>query len=190
MPATRAGLPAARSPAPPSTMRTPATMIGRPASPGTNRSVAWGAGMATMVSSAPLITVRVRSPTCVASYQSDINTAKAGRRAIHPRRLDRQMAERRPDSGIIVISLCDLPSSGGRTTMQSNIVETRGLTKRYGNGVLAVDRLDLRVRHGEVYGFLGPNGAGKTTTLRMLVGLIRPTSGSAPVAAALPGTPA
>src|SRR5947209_10594098 len=74
--------------------------------------------------------------------------------------------------------------------MQSNIVETRGLTKRYGNGVLAVDRLDLRVRHGEVYGFLGPNGAGKTTTLRMLVGVIRPTSGSATVAGAPPGTPA
>src|SRR2546430_1579710 len=74
--------------------------------------------------------------------------------------------------------------------MQSNIVETRGLTKRYGNGVLAVDRLDLQVRHGEVYGFLGPNGAGKTTTLRMLVGLIRPTSGSAMVAGAPPGAPA
>ena len=74
--------------------------------------------------------------------------------------------------------------------MQSNIVETRGLTKRYRNGVLAVDGLDLRVRHGEVYGFLGPNGAGKTTTLRMLVGLIRPTSGSAVVAGAPPGAPA
>jgi len=71
-----------------------------------------------------------------------------------------------------------------------NIVETHGLTKRYGNGVLAVDRLDLHVRHGEVYGFLGPNGAGKTTTLRMLVGLIRPTSGSAEVAGATPGAPA
>jgi ABC-2 type transport system ATP-binding protein len=71
-----------------------------------------------------------------------------------------------------------------------NIVEARGLTKRYGNGVLAVDRLDLNVRHGEVYGFLGPNGAGKTTTLRMLVGLIRPTSGSAVVAGASPGAPA
>jgi ABC-2 type transport system ATP-binding protein len=70
-----------------------------------------------------------------------------------------------------------------------NIVETHGLTKRYGNGVLAVDRLDLHVRHGEVYGFLGPNGAGKTTTLRMLVGLIRPTSGSAEVAGAAPGAP-
>jgi ABC-type multidrug transport system ATPase subunit len=71
-----------------------------------------------------------------------------------------------------------------------NIVETYGLTKRYGTGVLAVDRLDLHVRHGEVYGFLGPNGAGKTTTLRMLVGLIRPTSGSAIVVGAAPGAPA
>src|SRR5437660_4877509 len=71
-----------------------------------------------------------------------------------------------------------------------NIVETHGLTKRYGTGVLAGDRLDLHVRHGEVYGFLGPNGAGKTTTLRMLVGLIRPTSGSAEVAGAPPGAPA
>jgi ABC-2 type transport system ATP-binding protein len=55
-------------------------------------------------------------------------------------------------------------------------VETRRLTKRYGT-LTAVDGLDLRVRAGEVYGFLGPNGAGKTTTLRMLLGLIRPTSG-------------
>ncbi len=56
-------------------------------------------------------------------------------------------------------------------------VETRRLTKRYGP-LTAVDALDLEVRAGEVYGFLGPNGAGKTTTLRMLLGLIRPTSGS------------
>ncbi len=62
------------------------------------------------------------------------------------------------------------------------IVETRGLTKRYGAKVLAVDGLDLRVKRGEVYGFLGPNGAGKTTTLKMLVGLVRPTAGSATVA--------
>jgi ABC-2 type transport system ATP-binding protein len=55
-------------------------------------------------------------------------------------------------------------------------VEARRLTKRYGT-LTAVDSLDLRVRAGEVYGFLGPNGAGKTTTLRMLLGLIRPTSG-------------
>jgi ABC-2 type transport system ATP-binding protein len=55
-------------------------------------------------------------------------------------------------------------------------VETRRLTKRYGT-VTAVDALDLTVHAGEVYGFLGPNGAGKTTTLRMLLGLVRPTSG-------------
>ena len=68
-------------------------------------------------------------------------------------------------------------------------VETRGLSKRYGNGVLAVDRLDLAVRSGEVYGFLGPNGAGKTTTLRMLVGLIQPSEGSATVAGRPAGNP-
>jgi ABC-2 type transport system ATP-binding protein len=56
-------------------------------------------------------------------------------------------------------------------------VETTGLTKRYGR-ILAVDDLSITVEPGEVYGFLGPNGAGKTTTLRMLLGLIRPTSGS------------
>jgi ABC-2 type transport system ATP-binding protein len=52
----------------------------------------------------------------------------------------------------------------------------RGLVKRYGD-VLAVDHVDLTVRPGHVYGYLGPNGAGKTTSLRMLLGLIRPTSG-------------
>jgi ABC-2 type transport system ATP-binding protein len=69
------------------------------------------------------------------------------------------------------------------------VVETHGLTKHYGKDILAVDRLDLVVRRGEVYGFLGPNGAGKTTTLRMLLGLIRPTSGSAIVAGGAPGSP-
>ena len=70
------------------------------------------------------------------------------------------------------------------------LVETRGLTKVYGTGIVAVKDLDLNVYRGEVYGFLGPNGAGKTTTLRMLVGLIRPTSGSAVVAGHQPGSPA
>ena len=65
-------------------------------------------------------------------------------------------------------------------------LEARGLTKRYGDA-LAVDRVSLSVRRGEVYGFLGPNGAGKTTTLRMLLGLIRPTSGSATVLGRRPG---
>lgn len=56
-------------------------------------------------------------------------------------------------------------------------IETVGLTKAYGS-VLAVDHLDLRVEVGEIVGFLGPNGAGKTTTMRMLLGLVRPTSGT------------
>src|SRR5712664_1197436 len=72
----------------------------------------------------------------------------------------------------------------------TTIVETHSLTKRYGSGVLAVDSIDMSVRRGEVYGFLGPNGAGKTTTLRMLVGLIRPTSDTATVAGHAPGAPA
>jgi ABC-2 type transport system ATP-binding protein len=70
------------------------------------------------------------------------------------------------------------------------VIETRGLTKRYGDALVAVDALDLRVRRGEVYGFLGPNGAGKTTTLRMLLGLVRPTAGAAAVLGAPPGSPA
>ncbi len=70
------------------------------------------------------------------------------------------------------------------------VVETNRLTKLYGNTIMAVDNLDLTVYRGEVYGFLGPNGAGKTTTLRMLLGLIRPTAGSAKVMGAAPGTPA
>jgi ABC-type multidrug transport system ATPase subunit len=70
------------------------------------------------------------------------------------------------------------------------VVETRGLTKRYSGGLLAVDDLSLNVGRGEIYGFLGPNGAGKTTTLRMLVGLIRPSAGNAVVAGHPPGSPA
>jgi ABC-type multidrug transport system ATPase subunit len=72
----------------------------------------------------------------------------------------------------------------------SLLVETRDLTKRYGRRITAVDGLNLAVRRGEVYGFLGPNGAGKTTTLRMLLGLIRPTSGTASVLGGEPGSPA
>jgi ABC-type multidrug transport system ATPase subunit len=69
------------------------------------------------------------------------------------------------------------------------VIETRGLTKRYEDAIVAVDGLELRVRRGEVYGFLGPNGAGKTTTLRMLLGLVRPTAGRASILGAPPGTP-
>ncbi|MCX7600033.1 MAG: ABC transporter ATP-binding protein [Armatimonadetes bacterium] len=57
-------------------------------------------------------------------------------------------------------------------------IETYQLTKRYGP-ILAVDRLDLRVDQGVVFGFLGPNGAGKSTTMKMLLGLVRPTAGRA-----------
>jgi ABC-2 type transport system ATP-binding protein len=74
--------------------------------------------------------------------------------------------------------------------MEELVIETSGLTKRYGSGVLAVDSVDMTVRRGDVYGLLGPNGAGKTTTLRMLVGLVRPDSGSARVAGHGPGKPA
>jgi len=68
------------------------------------------------------------------------------------------------------------------------LVETSGLGKRYGS-VEVVQDLNISVRRGEVYGFLGPNGAGKTTTLRMLLGLIRPSSGTATVLGEEPGSP-
>jgi ABC-2 type transport system ATP-binding protein len=60
----------------------------------------------------------------------------------------------------------------------SAVVEAEGLSKRYG-ATLALDRLDLEVRSGEVFGFLGPNGAGKTTTIRLLLGVIGATAGAA-----------
>jgi ABC-2 type transport system ATP-binding protein len=60
--------------------------------------------------------------------------------------------------------------------VNGHVVETRGLTKRYGQRDV-VERVDLRVDRGEIYGFLGLNGAGKTTTIRMLMGLIHPTGG-------------
>ena len=87
------------------------------------------------------------------------------------------------------------PSSAGSASARSPrptadlLVEAHNLTKRYGSGLLAVDAINLTVRRGEVYGFLGPNGAGKTTTLRMLLGLIRPTAGTARVLGVAPGSP-
>ena len=71
---------------------------------------------------------------------------------------------------------------------QPPLVETNDLGKRYGP-VTAVQDLNISVRRGEVYGFLGPNGAGKTTTLRMLLGLVRPSSGTATVLGEKPGSP-
>ncbi len=61
--------------------------------------------------------------------------------------------------------------------MNDLAIMTSGLTKRYGGDVLAVDRVNLQVARGEIYAFLGLNGAGKSTTIRMLLGMIRPTTG-------------
>ena len=63
---------------------------------------------------------------------------------------------------------------------EDNAVVTDGLTKRFGE-LVAVSDLDLAIRRGVVYGLIGPNGSGKTTTIRMLNGLLRPSSGTAPV---------
>ena len=65
--------------------------------------------------------------------------------------------------------------------MPEILIETRNLIKRYGDKV-AVDDVSFDVYQGEVFGFLGPNGAGKTTTIKVIVGLLRPTSGTVKVA--------
>jgi ABC-2 type transport system ATP-binding protein len=73
------------------------------------------------------------------------------------------------------------PERPDQESADDAVIATRALTKRYRGGQLAVDGLDLTVPAGSVFGFLGPNGSGKTTTIRMLMGLIEPTSGSARV---------
>ena len=60
--------------------------------------------------------------------------------------------------------------------MSQYIVKTENLIKKF-NNVNSVDKVNLKVREGEVYGFLGPNGAGKSTTIKMILGLIKPNSG-------------
>jgi ABC-2 type transport system ATP-binding protein len=65
--------------------------------------------------------------------------------------------------------------------MTEPVVETRGLTKKYGD-FTALDNLSISLNKGQILGFIGPNGAGKTTTIKILVGLAKPTSGSATVA--------
>ena len=67
-----------------------------------------------------------------------------------------------------------------------SVLKVAGLTKRFGD-VLAVDDLSFAVKPGEIYGFLGGNGAGKTTTLRMVLDIIRPTSGTIEVFGSAPG---
>jgi ABC-2 type transport system ATP-binding protein len=68
-------------------------------------------------------------------------------------------------------------------SLGKEVVVTNGLTKKYG-GFVALDGLSLSVDRGQILGFIGPNGAGKTTTIKILVGLARPTAGSASVAGA------
>jgi ABC-2 type transport system ATP-binding protein len=67
-------------------------------------------------------------------------------------------------------------------TATDEVIRCEQLTKRYPGDILAVDRLDLSVHHGEIFGLLGPHGAGKTTTVGMLTTLVVPTSGKAIVA--------
>ncbi|HEX3712129.1 MAG TPA: ABC transporter ATP-binding protein [Trebonia sp.] len=69
----------------------------------------------------------------------------------------------------------------GQASGAERAIASAALTKRFRGGQLAVDRVDLAVPRGAVYGFLGPNGSGKTTTIRMLLGLAYPTAGSAEV---------
>ena len=66
-------------------------------------------------------------------------------------------------------------------TPKFTLIQTRDLLKRFGEKI-AVDQVTFQVSAGEVFGFLGPNGAGKTTTIKMIVGLLQPTSGSVEVA--------
>ena len=68
---------------------------------------------------------------------------------------------------------------------QTPLIHARGLTKRFGDFV-AVDAIDFDVAPGESFGFLGPNGAGKTTTLKVLAGLLHPTSGDVEVEGHVP----
>ncbi|HKB29899.1 MAG TPA: ABC transporter ATP-binding protein [Streptosporangiaceae bacterium] len=78
------------------------------------------------------------------------------------------------------VSTAGEPGVAGETTDASAaapVITTTGLSKRFRSGQLAVDSIDLSVPRGSVYGFLGPNGSGKTTTMRMLLGLVFPTSG-------------
>src|SRR3954463_16196303 len=68
------------------------------------------------------------------------------------------------------------PLPGGK----SSAIESKALTKRYGS-LVALDALTLRLEPGDVFGFIGPNGAGKSTTMKIVAGLLAPTSGSATV---------
>jgi len=72
------------------------------------------------------------------------------------------------------------PIAGRESESMTHIIETNQLTRSF-NGLMAVDKLDITVESGEIFGLLGPNGAGKTTTISMLCTMLKPTSGSAKV---------
>src|SRR5579871_1989820 len=83
-----------------------------------------------------------------------------------------------PDITVIEGTAGQAARAGTQGQPAALAIETQGLTKVYGPTVV-VDHLTITVHRGEIFGFLGPNGAGKTTTMRMLLGLVKPTSGSA-----------
>src|SRR5512137_495524 len=68
------------------------------------------------------------------------------------------------------------------SSVTNEVIRCQELTKRYPGNILAVDRIDLSISRGEIFGLLGPNGAGKTTTVGMLTTLVIPTYGKAVVA--------
>lgn len=78
------------------------------------------------------------------------------------------------------MAAADPVAAGAAADTGQPAIRTKGLTKKYGD-FTAVDKLDLTVHHGQVFGLLGPNGAGKTTTILMLLGLSEPTAGTARV---------
>lgn len=88
----------------------------------------------------------------------------------------RDAAAGTPPAALVAPRTSDAGDAGDATAWA---VRTEGLTKRFRSGQVAVDGIDLAVPRGAVYGFLGPNGSGKTTTIRMLLGLVQPTSGAA-----------
>ena len=75
------------------------------------------------------------------------------------------------------VAATDSVGAGAAMPDGSVAIRTEGLTKVFPGGLKAVDGLDLEVKRGEVFGFLGPNGAGKTTSIRMITGLLKPSSG-------------
>jgi ABC-2 type transport system ATP-binding protein len=84
----------------------------------------------------------------------------------------------RRDRGQAGVTMSTNVSAQARIPDDVAAIEFEGLSKSYGSGVLALDSLTLSVPRGEIFGFLGPNGAGKSTTLRLMLDLLRPTSGS------------